>query len=57
MTKRKVKKAIAIVGEGITEWMHFDYFRRNNQYVFPLNPDKVCWPCNSSKPYIQIEII
>jgi hypothetical protein len=39
MTKRKVKKAIAIVGEGITEWMYFDYIRRNRRYAFSLKPD------------------
>jgi len=39
MTKRKVKKAIAIVGEGITEWMYFDYIRRNHRYAFSLKPD------------------
>jgi hypothetical protein len=49
MAKRNVKKAIAIVGEGITEWMYFDYIRRNRRYAFSLKPDL---PKHSDYSYI-----
>jgi len=36
--KRKLKKSIAIVGEGITEWYYFTYLRQNRNYSFKLAP-------------------
>ncbi len=37
MRKRTLKKSIAIVGEGLTEWMYFDYIRRSEDILFLLN--------------------
>ncbi len=37
--RRSVKKAIGIVGEGLTERMYFDYIRRSRRYSFTLKPD------------------
>lgn len=37
--KRKVTKAIAIVGEGMSEWLYFDYIRTDRRYPFELRPD------------------
>ena len=37
--KRTPRKAIAIVGEGLTEWLYFDYIRKTRSYSFSLKPD------------------
>ncbi|MGE4585251.1 MAG: RloB family protein [Sphaerochaeta sp.] len=37
MRKRTLKKSIAIVGEGLTEWMYFDYIRRSEDILFLIN--------------------
>jgi len=37
--RRNLHKAIAIVGEGPTEWMYFDYIRKTRRYRFSLRPD------------------
>lgn len=49
MSKKPLKKSIAIIGEGLTEWMYFDYIRRNRRYSFSLKPDL---PKHSSYTYI-----
>ncbi len=38
MSKRKLKKSIAIIGEGITEWYYFTYLKQNRNYSFKLAP-------------------
>jgi hypothetical protein len=37
--QRKLKKAIAILGEGYTEWYYFDYIRTSRHYSFSLKPE------------------
>lgn len=37
--RRKLKKAIAIVGEGPTEWFYFEYIRKDRRYTFTLKPE------------------
>lgn len=49
MSKKPLKKSIAIIGEELTEWMYFDYIRRNRRYSFSLKPDL---PKHSSYTYI-----
>lgn len=39
MSKKPLKKSIAIIGEGLTEWMYFDHIRKNWRYSFSLKPD------------------
>ena len=49
MSKKPLKKSIAIIGEGLTEWMYFDHNRKNRRYSFSLKPDL---PKHSSYTYI-----
>ncbi len=49
MSKKPLKKSIAIIGEGLTEWMYFDHIRKNRRYSFSLKPDL---PKHSSYTYI-----
>lgn len=37
--KRNTNISFAIVGEGITEWMYFDYIRKTRKFFFTLKPD------------------
>lgn len=41
----KLRKKIAIVGEGVTEWCYFDGFKRFKRYPFALEPQL---PCSSN---------
>ena len=37
--RSKVKKSIAIIGEGETEWFYFESLRISNRYSFKMAPD------------------
>ncbi|MGD1823451.1 MAG: hypothetical protein ACPKM0_11915 [Pleomorphochaeta sp.] len=37
--KMQPKFSIAIVGEGLPEWMYFDHIRVTRRYSFSLKPD------------------
>ena len=39
MSRKPLKKSIAIIGEGLTEWMYFDHIRKIRRYSFSLKPD------------------
>ena len=39
MRERIVKRSVAIVGEGETEWFYFDSLRRAECYPFKVRPD------------------
>lgn len=49
MIRKPLKKSIAIIGEGLTEWMYFDHIRKNRRYSFSLKPDL---PKHSNYMYI-----
>ena len=49
MSRKPLKKSIAVIGEGLTEWMYFDHIRKNRRYSFSLKPDL---PKHSSYIYI-----
>ena len=49
MSRKPLKKSIAIIGEGLTEWMYFDHIRKNRRYSFSLKPDL---PKHASYTYI-----
>jgi hypothetical protein len=42
---RRVKKLVAIVGEGKTEWHYFDSMKNHKRYPFKIKPEL---PCNSN---------
>jgi len=37
--RSKIKKSVAIIGEGETEWFYFDSLRISNRYSFKMAPD------------------